>query len=134
MSNKSYPIKKQALFNALEKYRGDITAACKSIDISRVTFYRWKAKYTELADKIAEVHEITLDYVESKLFELIDERDRAAIFFYLKTQGQKRGYIEKYQMDHTSGGEKIQPINVAVTKDENVEKYKQHIDKLAQLN
>lgn len=36
--------------------------------------------------------------------------------------------------DHTSDGEKIQPININVVKDENAEKYKKHLAKLAQLN
>ena len=44
------------------------------------------------------------------------------------------GWSDHTSVDHTSGGQKIQPINISVTKDENVEKYKQHIDKLAQLN
>jgi len=36
--------------------------------------------------------------------------------------------------DHTSDGKQIQPININVVKDENAEKYKTHLDKLAQLN
>jgi len=36
--------------------------------------------------------------------------------------------------DHTSGGDKIQPLNITVTKEENTEKYKKHLEKLAELN
>jgi len=44
------------------------------------------------------------------------------------------GWTDQTNIDHTSGGEKIQPLEINVTKDENAEKYKQHIEKLAQLN
>lgn len=36
--------------------------------------------------------------------------------------------------DHTSGGEKIQPIQIQVTKDENRERYEKHLKQLASLN
>lgn len=38
------------------------------------------------------------------------------------------------RIDHTSKGDKIQPINVNVVKDENIDKYKAHLEKIAQLN
>ena len=56
-------------------------------------------KYVEANEdalKLMEVEkENLLDLAESKLIANIKDQDNTAIIFYLKTQGKKRGYIEK---------------------------------------
>jgi len=47
-----------------------------------------------------------------KLHELIEQGDRAAIFFYLKTQG---GWSETSNVDVTSGGEPLAQRDVEIT-------------------
>ena len=37
-----------------------------------------------------------IDFAETQLQSLIKDKDKAAIFFYLKTKGKHRGYVEKY--------------------------------------
>ncbi len=44
---------------------------------------------------------MTHDYVESKLFELIEEKNPAAVIFYCKTKLRHRGYVEKLEADLT---------------------------------
>jgi len=56
------------------------------------------------------------------------------VLYRLLASEQEFSRIASSQFDHTSGGDKIQPLNINVTKDENAEKYKKHIEKLAQLN
>ena len=101
---------KRAMIIALEKSLGVVQDACKSINVGRTTYYEWLKSDEEFRQGILEIKEVSLDFVESKLFELINgirkESSRGkiyntppsvtAIIFYLKTQGKKRGYIEGY--------------------------------------
>lgn len=50
-------IRKRAMIEALEKSLGIVTIACKSVDISRQTHYRWlseDAEYKQAVDDIAD--------------------------------------------------------------------------------
>ena len=99
MSNKSYNSKKEQLFESLELHKGNISNACKAIDISRVSFYRWLKEHEDLKAHLDDVQESAIDYVEDKLFGLIDDKNPTAIIFYLKTKGRKRGYIERQEIE-----------------------------------
>jgi phage antirepressor YoqD-like protein len=96
--NKSEHIKK-ALLDALEKTLGNVTQACKLVDVSRTTFYEYM-KEDDFADKVADIEQISHDYVESKLFKQIEKENMTGIIFYLKTKGKSRGYIERHEIDH----------------------------------
>lgn len=97
MNNKSYNIKRELLFEALEAQRGIVSDACKAVDISRVTFYRWLKEHEDLKEHFDNVQEATIDYVENKLFDLIGEKNVTSIIFYLKTKAKHRGYVEKQE-------------------------------------
>jgi hypothetical protein len=99
MTNKSLQYKKE-LINAMEICHGIVSDACKSIGVSRVTYYEYYKKDEEFKKSIDDIENTVLDFVESKLFELIEKKDVAATLFYLKTKGKKRGYIEKSEIDH----------------------------------
>jgi len=60
------------------------------------------------------VLEIALDYGESKLFELIADKNPAAVIFFLKTKGKKRGYIEQpgYELPPDEGVFKMPVIEI----------------------
>jgi len=105
--------KKEALLNALEKSLGVVTTACKQLDISRATYYRWLSEDEEFSKSAKEIQNVALDFVESKLFEQIQESSTAATIFYLKTKGKKRGYVERSELDLSSGDEPIK-INVNI--------------------
>lgn len=78
--------------------KGSISDSAYRCGINRSTFYSWKKKYkkfSEEAEKIlTEEKQKMDDYVEGKLFKLIDEGNVAAIIFYLKTRH------EQYQLRH----------------------------------
>jgi hypothetical protein len=91
--------KKKELLEALAKCYGIVTNACKKVGIARATYYCWKTKDKEFADGVQEVMEAQIDFVESKLLQLINEGDTTATIFYLKTRGRDRGFGNKLVKD-----------------------------------
>jgi len=53
-----------------------------------------------------------LDMAENKLASKIKEGDTTSLIFFLKTQGKRRGYVERAEHDHTTKGDKINVINL----------------------
>ena len=100
-------ILKKNIIEALKKSMGIVSTACKLIGISRETYYRWYKEDDEFMKRVDEVSEMTLDIAESKLLELVEDKNPAAIFFYLKCKGKKRGYVEKSIIEY-EGEQKIQ--------------------------
>lgn len=97
---------------ALEKTLGVVTKACKVMDLNRSTFYNWYNSDKVFAAQVDSIGDIAIDFVESKLFEQIDEGNVTASIFYLKTKGKKRGYIERIENDVTLNGKlNIAPID-----------------------
>ncbi len=96
-------ITKKALLKALEKSLGVVTVACKNVGIDRSTFYKWVKEDKEFARRVEEIENVSLDFVESKLFNLISEGNPAATIFYLKTKGKKRGYVERQEITGADG-------------------------------
>lgn len=107
--------KKKALINAMEISHGIVSTACIMVGCSRQTYYDYCREDEAFQLSCAETTEVALDYVESKLFDLIDgvqvlrngkdgleevyqrPPDNTSIIFYLKTKGKKRGYIERFE-------------------------------------
>jgi len=102
---------KKKILEALENCQGIVTTACKSANMPRSTYYLWLKEDEEFAESVAEIQEVALDFVESKLMEKINgikvqvgenvydnPPSDTAIIFYLKTKGKKRGYIERQEI------------------------------------
>ncbi len=106
--NKSEHLKKE-LLSSLTKNLGIVSSACKALGISRTTYYKYYNEDKEFKEQVDDIGEATIDFVESKLFELIKEKNVTAIIFYLKTKGKKRGYIEKLQ-----AGDQKQPKAIEI--------------------
>lgn len=124
---KKYPSKptksdilKKALVKALEKTLGVVTTACKDTGVNRSTFYEWYNKDEEFKKEVDSIGDMALDFAESHLYKRIKAGSDTSIIFYLKTKGKKRGYIEKTEHDHTTGGDKINinPISFVTNKDQ----------------
>ena len=58
-----------------------------------------KIKEAGLTDLVIAEKETLLDLAESKLIQNIQDQDTTSIIFYLKTQGKKRGYVEKTEVE-----------------------------------
>lgn len=138
--NQQLSTHKKAMIEALKKTLGIVTKAAELAGIERTTHYLWMNNDEEYKKEVESISDIALDFVESKLFEKINgvqigkhdkdgeliiyeqpPSDTAAIF-YLKTKGKKRGYIEKQEIDHTTNGKDIQPIQIEIVKNENTSK------------
>ena len=91
---------KRMMISALEKTLGVVTSACKIVGIARSTHYNWYDNDRDYRDAVDDISNIALDFAESKLHEMIQDKDTTSTIFYLKTKGKKRGYIERNEIDH----------------------------------
>lgn len=87
------------MIEALQESNGVVTTAIQSVKMNRSTFYKWMNEDEEFKKEVDDIRESALDYVESKMFERITNGSDTMIIFFLKTQGKKRGYIERSQLD-----------------------------------
>lgn len=90
--NRTIRVKKEDLITHLAQCYGIKTVACRKAKVGRTQFYEWLKSDEKFAFRVREIEESFLDYAESKLVELIELSDRAAIMFYLKAKGKSRGY------------------------------------------
>jgi len=106
---------KKALFvKAYKASAGNMAQACKKAKIARSTAYGWINSDYELKELILEVKESLIDTAESMLMKNINNGKEASIFFFLKTQAQHRGYIEKQQVEHK--GDTVNSVEVKFVK------------------
>lgn len=105
---------KKELLKELVKSLGNVTTACKKIGIDRTTYYDWIAKDKKFKAMVDAVPEIRLDHYEKQLNKLIDDGNVAAVIFALKSQGKKRGWIEK--QEHEITGNQFQTVNIKIIK------------------
>lgn len=120
---KGNTIKKGAMIKALQKTLGIVSEACEKVKISRKTHYEWLKKDSEYKEKVDDIDEASIDFVEGKLFQKINgirigkyikgklqiyevPPSDTAIIFFLKTKAKKRGYIEKVEqiVEHKGEG------------------------------
>jgi hypothetical protein len=93
--------KKTLIIEGMIKTLGNVSKTCDMLGINRSTFYEYYNNDLEFKNKIDDIKNIALDFVEDKLINKIKEGDTIAILFYLKTQGKKRGYIERQETELT---------------------------------
>jgi hypothetical protein len=115
MTNKSLQYKKM-LIEAMEQCHGIVSDACKSVGVSRVTYYDYYKNDSDFKTEVDEIENVVLDYVEGKLFKLIEKGDVASTLFYLKTKGKGRGYIEKSEIDHNVNVAQLPTITIKTAK------------------
>lgn len=91
--------KKNVMIQSLEKSLGVVSVACQKAEVSRETHYKWYRQDDDYKAKVDNVKNICLDFAESMLLENIKSKKESSIFFYLKTQGKQRGYVERQEID-----------------------------------
>ena len=103
---------KREMIEALKKTLGVVSPACEIVGISRNTHYVWMKDDPEYKEAVESLLDFQIDFVETKLFENINNGDTGSTIFYLKTKAKHRGYVEKKEFDHTSLGEKLNIISL----------------------
>ena len=96
-------MKKQDLVDATHKYNGNISAIARAFGITRSAIYDYIEKRPELKDIIQDERESILDDAESELFKQAKRGNLSALIFFLKTQGKKRGYVERSEITGSEG-------------------------------
>lgn len=92
------------MLSALEQCFGIVTRAAQIAKVGRSTHYEWVESDPAYKKAVEAVNDVAIDFVESKLFNLINQNDTAATIFYLKTKAKKRGYIERSELTGADGG------------------------------
>ena len=115
MSKKEH-IKKKMLIESLENSLGIVSTACTKANISRSSFYKWYKEDEEFRNKVDEIDNVKLDFVESQLFKNIQKEKERSIIFYLQHKGHKRGYIHRQDINLTSNDEEIKKIEIEIVK------------------
>jgi len=109
---------KLAMLEALEKTLGVVTSACKLVNITRETHYRWLKEDEAYKLAVKSIDDVAIDFAESQLHKQIGKGKTQATIFYLKTKGKKRGYVEKQELD-VSG--EFKPITITLMRDDESE-------------
>ena len=114
MSKKERTLKKDTLLQALENSLGIVSTACNRTGISRSSYYKWYKEDDDFRQKVDEIDNVKLDFVESKLFKNIENEKEKSIIFYLQHKGHKRGYIQRQNINLTSNEEDIKKIEIEI--------------------
>ena len=104
------------MLKALERNLGNVSRACSEINMNRRLHYNWMESDPTYSSRVSEMRSLIVDFAESKLIELIDNKNPQAILFLLRSLGKDRGYGEKVKFS------KDEVINVVVD-DEPVPKW-----------
>ena len=64
--------RKKDVLKALSETRGIITDACRKAQVSRTQSYTWRDTDEEFKKELDDITEEAVDFVEGKLFELIN--------------------------------------------------------------
>jgi xanthine dehydrogenase iron-sulfur cluster and FAD-binding subunit A len=98
---------------------GNLTAVARKLSVSRTTLYKHldKKGSEKVVDALNAARESMIDMVESKLYAEALQGNTAAMIFFLKTQGRKRGYNEHISLNggvSPNGDELPVPVSVVI--------------------
>jgi hypothetical protein len=95
---------------AIRESNGLLASAAVRLKCRYQTVWSYAQRYPEVQKAIEEQKETVLDLAEGKLYQAIQKGEAWAICFYLKTQGRKRGFLERHDIELT--GKDKGPIEV----------------------
>jgi AcrR family transcriptional regulator len=110
------PEKKAKFLLIFSRKKTNVAEACRAMGISRRTFYDWYNDDENFKAAVEEAREAIIDWAEGKLRTRINKGSDAAVIFFLKTQGKKRGYVEKQSVEHSGQVDSKLVVEVVDTK------------------
>lgn len=104
---------KKQIIQALKDAKGIITVAADSLDCSRQAIYKRMKSDEDILEAREQARESMIDTAENQLHDLITSPDHKdhykAVRYYLTTQGARRGYNDKLELDHKSSDGSMSP-------------------------
>lgn len=113
-SSDSLSTDKRRFIQILQEKMGVLYAACSAAGYSHESVMGWIGDDPIFAASVQRCKEVALDFVESKLFQKINEGDTRLIQFFLETQGKQRGYVRRKEL------KEVDPLAVILTPEESV--------------
>lgn len=98
----------QAVEAALRKMHGNISAAARSLDVTRHALQKRIGNNADLLQVLTDCRETMVDDAESVLAQAVLAGEKWAVQYLLSTQGHKRGYALK----HVVSGDRDAPIHL----------------------
>lgn len=94
---------------ALQQASGNLSQVARDLGVSRSTVNRHVVANKKLQKICEDAREELVDIAENMLKQKINQGDVTAVIFTLKTQGKRRGYIERQEITNT------EPVEILVT-------------------
>jgi hypothetical protein len=85
----------------IEPKRGNVSAIARVLRVSRGTVWNRIQESPTLQRLLEDARESMLDTAESVLYDKVEQGETASLIFFLKTQGYKRGYKERHELEHS---------------------------------
>jgi len=92
---------KAKFLKSLYQNLGLVNVACKELNISKEILENEISLDADFKNKVEQVKEYVLDFVEGKLLENIANNDTRSIIYFLDAKGKKRGYGEQEKTEGT---------------------------------
>lgn len=86
--------------DALERSKGLVSVAARSLGCDTNTIRRYIAKYVSVQKAKDEAREGIKDLAEARLFQAIDRGEPWAVGMLLRTVGKDRGYVERHEVEN----------------------------------
>jgi transposase-like protein len=91
------------LIKKITDAKGNVSAVARAFGVSRKTIYNHIERYKTAQDALEDARETMLDNAESILYKKVLEGSTPELLFFLKTQGKRRGYVERSEVTGADG-------------------------------
>ena len=104
------------------------------VPFNRATFYNHELDKLDSIKNELEKNRIQIkSSLRAKWYKSTSPVLQIALYRLIATEQEYERLILE-RVDHTSKGESIRPLEITVTKNENIDKYEKHLEKIANLN
>jgi len=94
---------------------GNISEACKEIEINRATYYKWMREDEEFKQRFSDITDAFDDRIETTIRQMATSGDKDLLKFWASRKLKNRGFTEKTEVEHT--GEVNNQITINIPKE-----------------